>query len=531
MSSHVYCSTPQLTDILQLRHVYLSKRHFLTASKQLISWFSANISITTHQILVIFSESNFFIVIFLINKTCRNYWRRQGHEALKETLNLKHNMNVAKNVIVFMGDGMDVSTVTATRIYKGQKNHRSGEEEHLIWDKFPHVAMLKTYSLDRQVPDSSCAATAYLCGVKANFKTVGVDGRVKFNDCKSSIGASVDSIATWSIAEGKDAGIIATSRVTDSSPGATFGHSASKKWESDASIPISERRCKDMARQLVEDYPGRKFKVILGGGRGNFLPNSTFDVEANSSNFRQDSRNLINLWKNDKKSKNLTYAYVKNLQELKKVNSTSTDYLLGLFAHRNMDYELDHKKKGNTQPSLPEMTEKAISILSKNSRGYFLFVEGSRIDHAHHFNHAAQALEETYQLERALKVALKMTNLNETLIIVTADHGHGMTITGNPKRGNPILGSIFSVFIVVTKYILYLIENKDFMMPAGFPRTGSKHGGQDVQAFAIGPMSHLFHGTQEQTYLAYAMAYASCVGANKDHCMDHGSNRNESKRG
>ena len=96
------------------------------------------------------------------------------------------------------------------------------------------------------------------------------------------------------------------------------------------------------------------------------------------------------------------------------------------------------------QPSLSEMTRAALTSLIKNPNGFFLMVEGGLIVVAHHLNNAMRALEETLELERAIKVALDMFDIKETLIFVTADHSHALTINGYPQRGNPILGYVYN---------------------------------------------------------------------------------------
>ena len=116
-----------------------------------------------------------------------------------------------------------------------------------------------------------------------------------------------------------------------------------------------------------------------------------------------------------------------------------------------MAYELDRVKPalGYDQPSLAEMTDKALGVLSKNSNGFFLMVEGGRIDHALHGTNAKRALEDTLAFDSAIQTALdfmekKDPGLKNTLIVVTADHDHAIAFNGYPKIGNPILGTVKS---------------------------------------------------------------------------------------
>ena len=110
-----------------------------------------------------------------------------------------------------------------------------------------------------------------------------------------------------------------------------------------------------------------------------------------------------------------------------------------------MQYEADRENDIAGEPSLSQMTQKAINVLDNNQQGYFLMVESGRIDHAHHAGNANGALTEAIEFSNAVKAAIASTNPEETLILVTADHSHVFTIAGYPKRGNPILGKVVGV--------------------------------------------------------------------------------------
>lgn len=329
---------------------------------------------------------------------------------------------------------MSLATITAARIYKGQKNKNSGEEQFLSFEKFPYVSLAKTYALDRQVADSANSATAYLCGVKANYGTLGVDGRVKFSDCQASrdVSTHVKSVLEWAQEAGKSTGFVTTARVTHASPAALYTHSASRNWENYSDDPD----CPDIALQLVTAKPGKDIQIILGGGRRNFLNSS--EVRENG---RKDGRNLIEEWMNDKINRKLKAAYVSNLREFNDLRPRSADYLLGLFNEDHLNFVTDVEEgEPRREPTLKEMTKKSIEILRRNPKGFFLFVEGGKIDIAHHDNKALKALEETLEMDEAVQTAMSMTSEEDTLMIVTADHSHTMTINGYPKRGNNILG-------------------------------------------------------------------------------------------
>ena len=150
---------------------------------------------------------------------------------------------------------------------------------------------------------------------------------------------------------------------------------------------------------------------------------------------------MITEWINDRKQINgddHRVHYVGSKVELDAVQPDNVDYLLGLFADTDLDY-IDDNPPPN-QPRLEEMTEKAINVLQTNDKGYFLFVEGARIDHGHHDGIARYALNEAIELDKAIAKAVSMVDLSETLIVVTADHSHTLTISGYLDQGEDILG-------------------------------------------------------------------------------------------
>lgn len=253
--------------------------------------------------------------------------------------------------------------------------------------------------MDSQVADSACSATAYLCGVKANYATIGVNAHVKLDDyiAGSEPQNHVNSIASWAQQAGKATGIVTTTRVTHASPAGTYAHTASRNWECDADVPDDfcdefDMRCQDIASQLIFNEPGRNFNVIFGGGRAKFYPDTDIDSN-NEYGQRKDGNNLIHAWQRMKGSRG---RYVTEKKELMKLNVNNTDYVLGLFSgdHNSYNLDADHGK----QPTLSDMTVAAIRMLKGNKNGFFLFVEGGRIDQAHHENKARKALDETLQV-------------------------------------------------------------------------------------------------------------------------------------
>ncbi|XP_048779091.2 alkaline phosphatase-like [Ostrea edulis] len=473
------------------------------------------------------------------NGETRYFWRTEAQHTMQESLKNQPIVGTAKNVIMFLGDGMGVSTVTGARILKGQLQNKTGEETVLAWEKFPNVALSKTYNQDHQTPDSAGTATAYLSGVKTNMGTIGVDAQIVRGHCDTTQAAKITSILDWSLAEGKSVGFVTTTRVTHATPAGTYANTADRNWEGDSSMTHVTGGCKDIALQLVEDNPN--IQVIMGGGRRFFLPADVMDPErgANTAHGRKDGKNLIEEWMNDKKRRHRTFKYVWNETDFNNVDPTNTDFLLGLFESSHMNYEVDrmdpHYETAG-EPHIKDMTEKAIQILSKNSKGFFLLVEGGKVDLAHHGSEAVKSLNDVVAMEEAVEKAVSVTNEQDTLIVVTADHSHTFVISGYPRRGNGIFDLMSSRpgYISLARdhnpYTTLLYGNgpgahsqrqdlrhvdttdKQYVYQSAVPLSLETHGGEDVAIYARGPMSHLLHGVHEQNYIAHVMAYASCVG-------------------
>ncbi|KAM9848885.1 alkaline phosphatase, germ cell type-like [Aulostomus maculatus] len=422
---------------------------------------------------------------------------------------------------------MGVTTVTAARILKGQMAGKSGEETSLVMDTFPHLALSKTYNVDQQMPDSAGTATAYHCGVKANYGTLGVTAATTRYNCSSTFGNEVTSVLHRAKKAGKSVGIVTTTRVQHASPGAAYAHIANRGWyaDSDLTPEALNNGCRDVAYQLIQNT---EINVILGGGRQYMFPKTKQDPEYPSSRGdRNDGQDLVQEWLKNKKNA----RYVWNKRDFDAVNPANTDFLMGLFELKDCRYELD--RDPSMDPSLTEMMEKAIRILSKNPKGFYLFVEDKgRIDHGHHAGNAKRALSEAVEFDRAIGRAAELTSEMDTLSVVTADHSHVFAYGGYSQRGNPVLG-VSRGLAEDDKHFTtavygngpgYKISNgtrpdmnasissgNDYLQQAAVPLGSETHGIEDVAIFAKGPMSHLFHGVQEQNYIAHVMAYAACL--------------------
>ncbi|XP_053953390.1 membrane-bound alkaline phosphatase [Anastrepha ludens] len=473
------------------------------------------------------------------------YWVNKAQsilaDKLKQTSNL--NTNRAKNIILFLGDGMSVHTITATRALLGDSSAQ------VSFERFPYTGLSKTYAVDKRVPDSASTSTAYLSGVKANYGTIGVNADVLKYDCESATDTSThtESIAKWAQDAGKWAGLVTTARVTHASPAGVYAHTAQRSWEYDAAIEkdgCDATKNVDIARQLVEWPVGKGLRVIMGGGRRNFIDENEYDEEETEGR-RTDGRNLIEEWLADKENQNASAQYVWNKEGLENVDLNNTEYLLGLFSSSHCPYhgDLERKDLVHSVPSLSEMTKAAIELLSQNEEGYFLFVEGARIDMAHHNTYAHRSLEETAEFARAVEIAQDFTDSQDTLIVVTSDHSHTMTIGGFPTRGSNIFGlspenadddlpyTILSYAngpgfskTYSSKYGRKDLSDADLDKPkykymATVPLDSETHGGDDVAVFALGPYAHYFSGNYEQSNIPALMAYAADIGPFKQSAM------------
>jgi alkaline phosphatase len=290
----------------------------------------------------------------------------------------------------------------------------------------------------------------------------------------------------------------------------------------------------DIAHQLVYNEEGRKLKVILGGGRRSFI-NATARDDENRAGYRTDGRNLIEEWLRER-NRDGKAEYIWHNQQLREVNVDETDFLLGLFEHDHLLYRLDVVAANllHQEPMLTDMTRTAINMLKKETNGFFLLVEGGRIDHAHHSTYARKVLDETVEFARAIELAKAMTDDDETLIVVTSDHSHAFTYAGYPWRHNDILGiGGRDSYRMPYETLAYAngpgyaaafpngtradITESDFTFrnrryPSTVPLSSETHAGEDVAVYASGPYSHLFQGSYEQNAIPMLMSYAAKIG-------------------
>ncbi len=484
-------------------------------------------------------------------------WYKQGELTTVKAMDLankiaENSTKQAKNIILFIGDGMGISTITAARIYAGQLEGQSGEENILFFETFPYQALAKTYNTNQQTPDSAGTMTAIMTGMKSKAGVLSVGQSMTRGNCSGIKGNILTTALEHAEEIGMSTGIVSTARLTHATPASTYAHVPERNYEDDrdASKMSNSKGCKDIASQLIDlkDRYGDGLEVALGGGRKNFLPRiKGADPENGGKGEREDGRDLTAEWL----AEYTNSAYIWNQAQFDAINVKVTDHLLGLFNMTHMEYEEDRLTGTEGEPSLSQMTAKAIEMLEKNKQGFFLHVESGRIDHAHHAGNAQRALKDTVEFAHAVKTAYTMTDPEDTLIIVTADHSHVFTIAGYPTRGNPILGKVIMndgagnpkikaelaldglpyttlgyinglgyANLAVGGEARYKVPNaagtradltdvntqgQGFHQEALVPLAAETHAAEDVVVYASGPGASLFQGTIEQNVIFHIM--------------------------
>ena len=465
------------------------------------------------------------------SKNAQARWQGVVQLGLALALVLASGQSYAKNVIFFLGDGMGISTVTAARIYAGQTAGATGEEYSLAFEEFPHLALIKTYNTDAQVPDSAGTITALTTGEKTRIGVLGINSTVARDDCAAALQNTLPTLAELAEQAGMGTGVVSTARITHATPAGAYAHTPNRNWESSATTPDDAQAlgCQDIASQLVAMPFGDGIDVILGGGRREFMPTEMSDPEyPNKQGARDDGRNLIEEWL--AADSNRRYAWNGDtIAQWLAAPEPLSGQLMGLFEPSHMQYEADRARDPGKEPSLRDMTALAVKQLSAKKEGYFLLVEAVRIDHAHHFSNAFRALGDTVALSEAVQWAVDNVDLSETLILVTADHSHTMTISGYPRRGNPILGTVEMepgkpmLDATGKPYTTLSYANgpgyrkqrpdlsdvdtqaRNFQQLGTVPMQAETHAGEDVAAFATGANATAVRGVMEQNRLFNVM--------------------------
>lgn len=456
----------------------------------------------------------------------------------------------AKNVIFFVGDGMGVSTVTATRIYS------VGVDGQLVMDQFPFTALSKTYSSDTITPDSAPTMSAMVSGVNGNNGVLGYDATTEYKDFLGN-GDGPKTLNYFEQAKqvGKAVGVVSTARITHATPAACYAHINDRDNENAIalqSLPSDATYNAQLAGGL---------DLIAGGGRRFYVPIGVPDEEG-SNGARPDGRDLRVEYQA------AGYNYVWNENDWTTLTQADLP-VLALFENSHMEWEYDRASDFGGEPSLADMTAKSIQLLSSDPDGYFLHVESGRIDHAHHAGNAYRAITDAEELDEAIAAALALVDLNDTLIVVSADHSHVFNIAGYPLRpanelsypvqnapadylAAPNSGLLNVVFDVDASGNVFAAGDKNgvpytvlvygngpgyrvgprvdprldltpglngvipsgpmdpaYLQEAAVPLSSETHSGEDVAIYAIGAGSTLFKGTVKNAYIASAVRRAA----------------------
>ncbi len=282
-----------------------------------------------------------------------------------------------QSIILMIGDGMGYEEIKLARWIE------VGKDANLTMEILPYQYSVETHSADSAITDSSAAATAYATGEKTNNNWVSI----------APNGTVLKSILEIARDSGKTTGVVTTTSVQHGTPAPFLTHTEDRT------------NFTSITQQIVEDSG---VDVLMGGGRSYFSAEQIDFMAAKGYAFADDKATL---------------------------DATDSDMLLGLFAQDQMIFE--QQRDVNVIPSLVEMTNKALDILSLDQDGFFLLIEGGRIDHAGHDNNMINNALETIAFDKAVGVALDYVETHSnTILIVTADHETGgLMITGDSLSG------------------------------------------------------------------------------------------------
>ena len=491
-----------------------------------------------------------------------------GYEVVHETAQKK-----AKNVILFVGDGMSLQAREVARILsKGMTNGKYNDL--LAMEKLEHNAVITTSGYDSLVTDSANSASAYATGHKSVVNAMGIyedSTKDPFDDPK------VENISEiLKRTRGMSIGIITQAESTDATPAAMIGH--------------TRRRANQdfLAKSYLDAY--HRPDVIMGGGSSRYLPKSI------PGSKRKDNDNIIQDFKD------LGYTFASTSREM--MAAPSDKPLLGLFHTGTMNVYIDREMLKNPkvlkgfddQPNLMDMTRKSLDILSKNPNGFFAMIEGASIDKQLHVMDWQRAAYDTIEFDKSIEYAEKWAKEHgdNTLIIVLADHAHGISISGtyherDGRKGTEAVrvyaNSIFPTFkdanhdgfpdnpdpdvtlavqyanhpeyyenyhfmktptppaLAVTETREEAVQNGDKveyhqvssasskanparihpgdpaeLVPANTPKDDPQecHSADDILLNAGGPGSEYFHGTMDNTEVFFGMLRALGIDANKN---------------
>ncbi|MCG3119535.1 MAG: Alkaline phosphatase [bacterium] len=340
--------------------------------------------------------------------------------------------NQIRNVILFIGDGMGLSHLTAAR------TNLMGPDGRLHIEQMPVTGLVATHSADDLITDSAAAGTALSCGVKTTNGSIGVDAN----------GQRHITILEAARDAGLSTGLITTTSLADATPAVFASHVRSRGMKAEIALQMLRARV----------------NVLFGEGEY-FYPKTDPRSE------RKDNENPLTL------AQELGYTIIDNKEDLP---NAEANFLLGLFEDLTTDRMKPEMQAPVLTPSLVELTDKALALLSCNTKGFFLMVEAEGVDHGSHVNRPDYFIEHLKNFDAAVKVAIDFALQDKhTLVLVTADHETGGL---NLLDGSPASGQFEVAWAT------------------------DRHSGQPVPLFAFGPHAMRFTGLKDNTEIPKIVA-------------------------
>jgi alkaline phosphatase len=292
-------------------------------------------------------------------------------------------------IILFIGQGLSPGRLAATRVYAG------GAETHLALDSMEHIALIRNYSKDFATPDQAAAATAIATGTRVNNGAI----------ARNSEGKPLTSIVELARNEGRVIGLVTDANLTEPTCAAFYAH------------PADPNDIDAIAREFVE---GGKIEIALGGGLAQFLPSG-------KGGARQDNRDLLlELRRNG-------FDVVQTRAELEAIPAWKHSKLFGVFSKNELAFA-NQVEEHSQQPSLADMTRRAIELLQYNAGGYLLVVNAGLMRKAAQENQGERTLNETAELDRAVLTAQRYAGAKSTFIVCGDVAIGGMNLNGAPFR-------------------------------------------------------------------------------------------------
>ncbi|MED3379599.1 alkaline phosphatase [Bacillus sp. GKis3/1] len=327
-----------------------------------------------------------------------------------------------KNVIMMVMDGTSSSATTLARLYKGKP---------LALDEIV-TGGVRTYSAESAITDSAPAATALATGNKSNSGYVGVLPTIVSSPGLKPIKEEdklrpVANVLEGAKRTGRATGIVATAEIQHATPAGFSAHHVNRK----------------NFEVIAEQQVYQNIDVVLGGGKAALLP-------VKSSGIRKDGEDLIEVIQNK------GYEFVETKEALLKSKSNK---IWGSFSHNALAFDMDREATNPKQPTLSQMTEKAIETLSKDKDGFFLFVEGSKPDWAAHVNDPIGMISDVLAFDNAVAEALKFAKKDgNTMLIAVADHGNSGISIGNMNTTKGYSTTPVSAYIDPLKKVRMTLE-------------------------------------------------------------------------